>query len=89
MDSNWKIAIQWSKQAQTEIDQYISFPITFNYVLRLISDVSGASLTPLEYMVITNIENNRCRCWGVELHSTGNIIYEKAVVIPWLFIIGL
>ena len=58
-------------------------------MLRLISDVSGASLTPLEYMVVTNIENNRCRCWGVEFHNTGNILYEHAVVIPWLFIIGL
>lgn len=86
---SWSSLSQWTNQAQTEVNSYITYPITFNHVLRLISDVSGASITPLEYMVVTNIEMNKCRCWGVELHSSGNLFYEKAIVIPWLFIIGI
>lgn len=48
--------------------------------------VSGNSVTPLEYMVVTNVEIDRCRCWGVQMSSVGG--YTKIPVIPWLFIIG-
>lgn len=80
---------QWSNNSnslQTEANSYISYPISFNDVLRLIYCVSGASVSALEYMVVTNVELNRCRCWGVQMSSTGG--YTKIPVIPWLFIIG-
>ena len=80
---------QWSNNSnalQPETDSYVSYAISFNRVLRLMYCVSGSSVVALEYMVVTNIELNRCRCWGVQLSSTGG--YTQIPVIPWLFIIG-